>query len=355
MKSVQVLIVDDSVVMRLMLTEALSEQPGIEVAGTASNGKLAIQRCEQLKPDIVTLDLEMPEMDGMTAITRLREIRPDIRILICSSLSRRGAEITLEALRLGAHDYITKPSTGLSAAENVDLLRHDLLPRIRQFFPSGERQQKSHVAPPSLKPKWPGLKTAAILAIGVSTGGPTALAEIIPQFPAGFPLPVVIVQHMPPSFTASLADRLQRISAIEVSEAKDGDPVLPGKALIAPGGFHMKLVKHGEKILASLNTDPPENSCRPAVDVLFRSVAELYPGKALGAILTGMGSDGAKGLLAMKQAGAYVVAQDEKSCVVWGMPGEAVRLGVADKVLPLHAIVPDLLEKISETRFPAWK
>ncbi len=356
MNTLKVLIVDDSVVMRRMLTEALSGQPGIEVAGTASNGKLALQRCEHLRPDVITLDLEMPEMDGMTAIVKLRQMRPEARIILCSSLSRRGADITLEALRLGVDDYITKPASGVSAEQNVQLLRSDLIPRILQFFPSESRRQtKAAPQAPAEKPKWPGLQTAAILAIGVSTGGPTALAELMPQFPSQFPLPVVIVQHMPPSFTASLAERLNKICAIGVSEAKDGERITPGHALIAPGGFHMKLVRNGDHVCTALTTEPAENSCRPAVDVLFRSVAQLFPKKAIGAILTGMGSDGAKGLLAMQQAGAYVLAQDEKSSVVWGMPGEAVRLGVVNQTLPLLEIVPELMKKVSETRFPSWK
>jgi two-component system chemotaxis response regulator CheB len=346
---VRVLVVDDSVVIRRLVTHALSEDPTMEVVGSAPNGAIALARLPQLNPDVITLDIEMPEMDGLEVLRRIRyqEARP--RVIMFSTLTARGAEVTLEALALGADDYVAKAANAGSLDRSMASLRAELIPKIKQFFsfpenaspqPSPAQKRISFAAPTAR-----GGQIPKVVAIGVSTGGPTALGAIIPQFPPDFPLPILIVQHMPPLFTRFLAERLQTATELTVEEAGDGAEVAPGKILIAPGDFHMQVASNGSGNVIQLLQTPPENSCRPSVDVLFRSISQIYGGSAVSAVLTGMGQDGLRGVEALKAQGAYVIAQDEASSVVWGMPGSVVRAGLADCVVPLPRVVPEILKR----------
>lgn len=349
---IRVLVVDDSVVIRRLVTHALEEEPALEVVGFASNGSIALARIPQLNPDVITLDIEMPEMDGLEMLRQLRKQYPQIRVVMFSTLTERGAAMTLQALALGADDYVAKASNAGSLDRSMARLRAELVPKIKQFFVlagSATAMVQAEPVPPAEKaPSHAVTQKRKVLAIGVSTGGPNALSALIPEFPADFPLPILVVQHMPPLFTRLLAERLQAITPLKVEEAAEGSPVTAGKVLIAPGDYHMQVRNGGAQAVVALNQWPPENSCRPAVDVLFRSVAEVYGGAAVSAILTGMGQDGLRGAAALKAKGAYVIAQDEASSVVWGMPGAVVGAGLADRVAPLGKIVPEILQQIDQ-------
>jgi two-component system chemotaxis response regulator CheB len=344
---IRVLVVDDSVVIRRLVTHALSEDPALEVAGVAANGAIALERIAQLNPDVITLDVEMPEMDGLALLRRIGgwDVRP--RVVMFSTLTDRGAALTLEALALGADDYVTKAANAGSLDRSLATLRLELIPKIKQFFLFPGEVPVSRppaAARPLIRRTW----EPRVLAIGVSTGGPTALGAIVPQFPADFPLPILIVQHMPPLFTRFLADRLRTGTKLRVEEAADGDPVAAGTVLIAPGDYHMRVRNQGAGTVVSLDQSPPENSCRPSVDVLFRSVGEVYGGAAISAVLTGMGRDGLRGAEVLKAHGAYVIAQDEATSVVWGMPGAVAEAGLANCVLPLLDVVPEVLRQVSK-------
>lgn len=362
-RRIRALVVDDSVVIRKLVSAVLDDQPGIEVVGTAANGSIALQKITQLNPDVVTLDVEMPEMDGLATLREIRKHYPRLVVIMFSTLTSRGASSTMDALSLGANDYVTKASNIGSLDKSIDSLRGELVPKIRQFFLCEDDAPSAQRVPPrgpATEPPRPagtsrtapapqrrgGFTSPQAIAIGVSTGGPTALAEIMPLFPKTLPLPIVVVQHMPPMFTALLAERLSQKSHIRVVEAKEGMPVEPGVAYLAPGDYHMAVRRRGTGVVCTLNQDPPENSCRPAVDVLFRSVSDVYGGAVVASILTGMGQDGLRGIETLRAAGAFVVAQDEASSVVWGMPGSVVRAGLADSVLPLTAIVPEILRRV---------
>jgi two-component system, chemotaxis family, protein-glutamate methylesterase/glutaminase len=358
-RRVRVLIVDDSVVIRRMISHSLSYGPDFEVVGYAANGRIALQKAVELKPDVITLDIEMPEMDGLTTLRRLREACCSAYIIMCSTLTSRCASATIDALIHGANDYVTKPSNTGPMDSALTMLRDELIPKIRQFFESKRtavmpRLRPSHAVAASLAaprasvaPLYAMAAARKIVAIGVSTGGPTALMELLPHFPASFPLPVVIVQHMPPIFTKLLAERLSAQSRFEVVEAIDGMSLKPGRVVIAPGDYHMRLYRSGQDVDVRLDQGPRENSCRPAVDVLFRSVADVYAGGVIGVILTGMGQDGLRGAEQLKSKGAYIIAQDQGSSVVWGMPGAIVEAGLADSVLDLRAVVPEILRQVS--------
>src|SRR5581483_10462086 len=312
-EKIRVLVVDDSVVIRRLVTHALSEDPAVEVVGAASNGVLALQRIAQSNPDVVTLDIEMPEMDGLETLRHIRRQYPRIRVIMFSTLTERGAVATIDALAAGADDYVSKASNAGSLDASLTALRGELVPKIHQFFT--EFTPVATPAPPAVPPppaRW-GRPHPQVVAIGVSTGGPTALGEIIPMLPADFPLPVLIVQHMPPLFTRFLADRLSQQSKLPVEEATEGAVIAPGRILIAPGDFHMYAARTAGGIQVHLDKAPPENSCRPAVDAMFRSVAAVYGACAVAAILTGMGQDGLRGAETLKGAGAFIVAQDEAS------------------------------------------
>lgn len=347
MSKIRILIVDDSTVIRRLLTDALSTDPSIEVAGTAANGRIALAKLTQINPDLITLDMEMPDMDGLTTLTELRKTHPKVPVIMFSTLTQKGAVATLNALQLGASDYVTKPANvgGVTAA--IQAVKSELIPKIKALCRFVE---PAHTLP--ARPPVPAAQRQAsldlrlqrfdVIAIGVSTGGPNALTEIFRQLPGDLPVPIVIVQHMPPVFTKYLAERLDAVSPVEVKEAGEGDVLTPGKAWLAPGNFHMSLVRRPAGIAVHLHQGPPENSCRPAVDVLFRSVAEMYGARSLGVVLTGMGQDGLRGCEAIAAVGGRVVVQDEPSSVVWGMPGAVANAGLADAIVPLSRVAAEL-------------
>jgi two-component system chemotaxis response regulator CheB len=344
---IRVMVVDDSVVIRRLVTQALELDRTIDVVGTASNGAIGLQRMPQLKPDVITLDIEMPDMNGLEMLRRVRREYPLVRVIMFSTLTERGAAITLEALTLGADEYVAKVANEGSLDRSLARLREDMIPKIKQFFlfpasVSAARPATVPAAPPAralqplkLRPK--------VVVIGVSTGGPTALAAMLPSFPAEFPLPILLVQHMPPLFTRLLAERLNAACALTVEEASQGQAVEVGKILIAPGDFHMKVASSAGTVRVRLDQSPQQNSCRPAVDPLFVSAAELYGGAVLAVVLTGMGQDGLRGVETLRAHGARVLVQDEASSVIWGMPGAVANASLADRVLPLDQIVPEIL------------
>ena len=385
---IKVLVVDDSVVVRRLIVDSLTGAPDIEVVGTAANGLLAQAKIDQLKPDVVTMDIEMPQMDGISAVRELRKRHKHLPVIMFSTLSAAGASATLEALSAGATDYVTKPSNVGSIAESIAAVRDQLVPKIQAL--AGRRQPgppaRSGPPPgrPGLKPPLagrpggpvpgrPGLApirptgpAAAgpahaarragppgrvdILAIGSSTGGPDALTKVLQALPADLPVPVVVTQHMPPVFTRMFAERLDRSTSLHVVEAGDGMELAPGTVYIAPGDKHLVLQRRSTATLTQLSGAPPENSCRPAVDVMFRSVAALYGASAFATVLTGMGYDGRGGAKVLREAGAEILAQDEASSVVWGMPGAVVGAGLADEILPLDRIAAALMQRVQTGR-----
>jgi two-component system, chemotaxis family, protein-glutamate methylesterase/glutaminase len=349
---IRALVVDDSVVIRRLVTHVLAQDPDIEVVGAASDGALALARIPQLHPHLMTLDVEMPNMDGLATLREVRKRYPGLVVIMFSTLTERGAAVTLEALALGAQDYVAKASNMGSLDRSLDSLRGELLPKVKQFFRiRGGAAPETAAAPrpgaphPRAWSKGPRPVRHAVV-IGVSTGGPTALARLLPGLPGDFPLPVLIVQHMPPMFTRLLAERLQTQTRLRVTEAAAGMPVKAGSVLIAPGDYHLRVRRNGRDVVVTLDQSPPENSCRPSADVLFRSAAETYGGGVIGVVLTGMGKDGLNGCEVVKGQGGYVVAQDEASSVVWGMPGFVSRAGLADATVDLDAVAPEILGQI---------
>ncbi|WP_229067898.1 chemotaxis response regulator protein-glutamate methylesterase [Actinoplanes sp. DH11] len=387
---ISVLVVDDSVVVRRLIVDALGEAPGIQVVGTAANGLLAQAKIDQLKPDVITMDIEMPEMDGIAAVRELRKRHTALPVIMFSTLSAAGASATLEALAAGATDYVTKPSNVGSVQESIAAVREQLVPKIQALGgrrrpagapagppprpPAGALRPGAAPGRPGLPPVAPGRPASAsgpaparpavprragvqgrvdILAIGSSTGGPDALTKVLLGLPADLPVPIVITQHMPPVFTKMFAERLDRSTPLRVLEAGDGMELTPGTVYIAPGDRHLVFNRKGTATLTQLSTAPQENSCRPAVDVMFRSVAGLYGASAFAAVLTGMGQDGRSGAKVLRDSGAEVLAQDEASSVVWGMPGAVVAAGLADEVLPLDRIAGALLNRVRAGRSAA--
>ncbi len=340
----RILVVDDSVVIRRLVTTALEEVPDFEVVGTAANGRIALGKLDQLDPDVITLDIEMPDMNGIETLKAIRAKGHRARVIMFSTLTERGGKATLEALSLGADDYATKASNVGSLDRSMLTLKNELIPKIRHLLRWEKTQVQPQLVaarpPAALRPPRQLIRRA--LVIGISTGGPAALSDIVPLFPASFPAPVLIVQHMPAMFTRLLAERLQARCKLPVREAQENDVVAPGRILIAPGDRHLRVKSSGGKIVVVLDQGPPENSCRPAADVLFRSAAELWGGAVVAAVLTGMGRDGLKGTKMLADLGAYVVAQDEASSVVWGMPGAVVGAGLAHSVVPLGSIVAEI-------------
>jgi two-component system chemotaxis response regulator CheB len=334
---IRVLIVDDSALVRRILSEALSHDPQIEVVGTAQDPYVAKDKINQLKPDVLTLDVEMPRMHGLTFLKLLLEQRP-MPVVMVSSLTEQGADTTLQALELGAVDFVTKPK--LDVSRGLGELMPELVEKVRQAASVKVRRRVNRPSKPTAEQR-PiarlGVTTHKILALGASTGGTEALRDVLAAFPADCP-GTVIVQHMPEHFTSSFARRCNDAAALEVLEARDGDRVIPGRALIAPGNRHLRLVRLGAEYFVRIDQGEPVNRHRPSVDVMFDSVAEAAGANAVGAILTGMGDDGARGLLRMRQAGAHTIAQDQESCVVFGMPREAIERGAACEVLPLSRI-----------------
>ena len=342
----RVLLVDDAVVVRKVLSQAITQDPALEVAATAVNGRIAVAKFPALQPDIVLLDIEMPEMDGLETVRQLRKLDARVPIIMFSTLTERGAAVTLEALALGATDYVTKPSN-LDGAATLEAILRELIPKIRALcrLPGALSvlPVKPGLSPLPLFSPQRLFSPAKIVVIGVSTGGPDALARVLPHLPANLSAPVLIAQHMPPIFTNMLAARLSAKSELSVRECVSGETVSAGCAVIAPGDFHMIVRQESGSVLLRTHQAPRENFCRPSVDVLFRSVAQVYGDRALAVVLTGMGHDGLKGCETLRNAGARVLVQDEATSVVWGMPGFVARAGLADKVLPLDEMAAEIV------------
>ncbi|MCA9058701.1 MAG: chemotaxis response regulator protein-glutamate methylesterase [Planctomycetaceae bacterium] len=385
--TIRVLHADDSSAVRRLVSETLAAEHDIDIVGAARDGREAVSMFESNRPDVVLLDVEMPVMDGIAAVRQIRRTDRKTPILMFSSLTVRGGEATLDALSSGANDYVAKPTGASHVQQAVAYIKTELVPKIRMWGSkvASDRGPAIHInraAPTSTASAGPGspavpvravnIRPAAptqtpisggeapgvrrtpggpveVIAIGSSTGGPNALAEVVGKLPPGLNIPIVIVQHMPALFTKLLAERLDRICPMRVREAEKGAVVRPGEIWIAPGDFHMVLRKVRNEVQIDLNQNAPENSCRPAVDVLFRSVAEVYGGRSMGVILTGMGRDGTEGARVMRGKGAYIVAQDEPTCVVWGMPRAVTEAGLADRVLPLNEIPTEMITRCRMT------
>jgi len=363
----RILVVDDAVVVRRIVTNVLGDEPDLDVVGTAPNGRIALQKIEQLNPDLVTLDIEMPVMDGLETLKAIRKTHPRLPVIMFSTLTERGAAVTMEALMHGANEYVTKPANVGSVTEAMERIREELVPKIQALTglaprptkaaptsthtpqptapaPSARTLGRGPAQPAGRRPatRTPELPVQAVV-IGVSTGGPNALAVLIPALPKDLGVPVLIVQHMPPMFTRLLAERLDGASSLAVREAGHDEWVEPGHVLLAPGGRHLEVHRKGTRVYTALTDGPLENSCRPAADVLLRTASRAYGAGTLGVIMTGMGGDGRRGTEHVRDVGGHVLVQDEATSVVWGMPGAAVQAGTVDAVVPL----PELAAAIS--------
>jgi two-component system chemotaxis response regulator CheB len=349
----RVVVVDDSALVRSLLTEIINRQPDMQCVGAASDPFVAREMIRTLNPDVITLDVEMPRMDGIDFLSKLMRLRP-MPVVMVSTLTERGAEVTLRALELGAVDFVAKPKIGV--ADGLKLLAQDITDKVR--IAAKARLRRLHVSPvqadgaaapqPSRMSNIGRLSTEKIIFIGASTGGTEATKEVLTQLPPDSPA-VLITQHMPPGFTRSYAARLDGLCKIRVAEARDGDRILPGHAYIAPGGLHLSVERSGANYLARVQDGDPVNRHKPSVEVLFKSAAREVGPNALALMLTGMGADGAKAMKEMRDAGSYNYVQDEASCVVFGMPREAIAAGAADEVLPLNQIAPKLIERLRNT------
>jgi two-component system chemotaxis response regulator CheB len=374
----RILIVDDSAVMRSLLRSVVSADASLEVAGTAADGASALSSLAMMRPDLILLDVEMPVMDGLATLRELRRTGHKMPVIMCSSLTQRGAKVTLDALASGASDYVAKPTGQANREAAIRALGQDLAPKIHALTnqyqsPQPTQQPGQNSAQP--QPGIPGVQRAqlfphaalppraqaissrpTVLAIGVSTGGPAALDILLPALPGNFPIPVMIVQHMPELFTKVFAERLDGRCKLRVREAAEGDPVRAGTISIARGNWHMEVLaasRAGFPPTLHLNQGPLENHCRPAVDVLFRSAAAVFGSGVLAVVLTGMGSDGTLGCRIVRDHGGAVLAQDQASSTVWGMPGSVTNAGLAHKVLPLNELAPEILRLVSRTHIEA--
>jgi two-component system chemotaxis response regulator CheB len=351
MQRPRILVVDDSVVVRRLVSKALEAEDEVEIVGVAADGSIALANIERLRPDVVILDIAMPVMDGLEALAAIRQRWPSLPVIMFSTLTDRGAEVTLDALALGASDYVLKPSSA-DAAATMEEIRRQMLPRIAALLPQAQEARERRTVVPH-RPAQPIQRASGppgrvdIVAIGVSTGGPTALAELIPSLPATLPVPVLIVQHMPPMFTKILAERLDHKSAVAVVEAADGARVAPGTVYVAPGDRHMEVASREH---LRVYDGPHENSCRPSVDPMFRSVATHFGPHALAIVMTGMGRDGLRGAEEVALAGGRLLVQDEDTSVVWGMPGFVSRAGLADAAVPLGALAGEVLRRLGVGR-----
>ncbi|HHO75444.1 MAG TPA: chemotaxis response regulator protein-glutamate methylesterase [Deltaproteobacteria bacterium] len=354
MNKIKVLIIDDSALVRKLLTDILSSDPQIEVVGTAPDPIIAIRKIKALHPDVITLDVEMPKMDGLTFLAKLMRAYP-MPVLMFSSLTQKGAEATMKALSLGAIDFVAKPTVRLS--EGIEDLRSDLTSKVKTASSAKPRRAIAPLL--EIPPKFgmdaiirsqkvhPAVEGQKVLVIGASTGGTVAIEEILNKLPEDAP-PTLIVQHMPPVFTKSFAKRVDGLTRMTIVEAQNNDQLQQGVALIAPGGMHMILNKGPKGYYVLVKEGPPVNRHKPSVDVLFRSAANTLGTNAIGIILTGMGDDGARGLKEMRDAGAYTIAQDEETCVVFGMPKVAIDLGAVDKIMPLGSIAPFVMNMVKK-------
>jgi len=360
MKPIRILVIDDSVVIRKVLGQALSADPSIEVAGVAPDGRIGLSKISQLNPDLVTLDIEMPGLSGIETLKELRKTYPKLPVIMFSTLTEHGAVATLDALAAGASDYVTKPSNTGSLDITLQRIREQLIPKVRALCRRASAPKVPAVPARPIAPRMPTASPSGgasgpieVLAIGTSTGGPNALAEVLPALHSDFPVPIVVVQHMPPLFTRLLAERLNKQSEIRVREGIPGSVLEAGEAWIAPGDYHMVVERQGVSVRLVMNQEPPENSCRPAVDVLFRSIAKLYGSRALAVVLTGMGSDGVRGAQDIRERGGKVFVQDEATSVVWGMPGQVAAAGSADAIFPLNVMANEIERRIRSSG--AWK
>jgi two-component system chemotaxis response regulator CheB len=345
MSKIRVLIVDDSSLVRRLLSEIIAGDPDLDVAGTAPDGRAALAMMPGLDPHVVILDVEMPEMDGLKTLDAIRTSQPTLPVIMFSALTERGAAVTLDALALGATDYVTKPSQADSPQAAMQFVREQLIPRIKTLCrsvvdPTGQAaatptQLAAAVAEGGLAA---GPRQIDVVAIGVSTGGPNALETLLPALPADFPVPILIAQHMPPMFTKLLAERLAAKSRIAVHEASSGDMLRPATAWVAPGDYHMVLERRPSGVRIRTHQGPPENSCRPAADVLFRSVADVFADRSLAVVMTGMGHDGLRGCEQIRRANGRIFVQDKATSVIWGMPGLVAEARLADKILPLDKL-----------------
>lgn len=346
---------DDSAVIRKVLSDVLSEDPEIEVVATAANGKLALEQLEQTDPDVITLDVDMPELNGLQTVAQIRQRGKQVPIIMCSSLTAAGAALTLEALALGASDFVTKPSS--HGANARDVVGAELIQKIKALHAAGHRSSPVYspgpILPrPATQQESAPSSPATAVAIGVSTGGPNALAQVLGALSADLAVPILIVQHMQAVFTPLLVERLNAASKLPVVEGEHGLQVLPGRVYLAPGGQQMQVKRVCGRVLLKLSDGPPENSCCPSVDPLFRSVAQVYGATSLGVILTGMGQDGLRGCEAIRAANGRIVAQDRASSAVWGMPGAVVEAGLAHAIIPLDRVAQTIKEAVS-TASPA--
>ncbi|MBI9017174.1 MAG: chemotaxis response regulator protein-glutamate methylesterase [Phycisphaerae bacterium] len=361
-KKVKILVVDDTVTYRKIISDILNKVDGFEVVGTAANGKIALDKLDHLRPDVITLDLEMPVMDGLEVLQELKKRKSSIGAIMLSAFTTKGADTTVKALDLGAFDFVVKPSAG-NIEENEKLLLNQLCPKIDAFIRTNsvkcilagknrqEVDQKTKITAEPVIPKQkilradPGV-TREVVVLGISTGGPQSLSKMLPELSGDFPVPILIVQHMPPMFTKSLANDLNKKCQLNVCEASHGQRILPGNIYIAPGGKQMKVIKKLDGKVIEINNDPPENSCKPAVDYLFRSVAHVYGQHALGVIMTGMGNDGTMGCRLLKRQGAMIIVQDQASCVVYGMPKLPTEEGLADTISSLDHMSMEITNSI---------
>ena len=355
MAKIRVLVVDDSVVIRRMISKVLETDKSLEVAGVAANGHIAVQKIPQVNPDAITLDIEMPVMDGIATVREIRKTYPSLPVIMFSTLSTKGAQATLEALAAGATDYVTKPANIGNVTEGLETLKRELIPKIKAHFSGHEvvvskKEPKETPDPRSEKriqrTRDQDYSPPNAFCIGSSTGGPNALSIFFSAIKDPLPVPTFIVQHMPPLFTKMLAERLDRDSHSRFFEGKEGQIVEPGCAYIAPGGKHMEVIRSNGHVKIHLHDGTPENSCRPAVDVLFRSVASTYGPATLALVLTGMGCDGMRGSEAIHDLGGQILAQDEATSVVWGMPRQVAESGLANEVLPLDQLPQAILRRI---------
>jgi len=354
----RVMVVDDSAVIRGLLTRSLEKDPAVRVIASVSNGELAIKALERHDVEVVILDIEMPVMDGLTALPKLLAAQPGLQVIMASTLTRKNAEVSLRALQAGAADYIPKPSSS-SELTSADVFQRELLDKVKALAKASRPNRPAATRPRTLDSRMPAapanlapkrtitLRKASaalprIIAIGSSTGGPQALLEVLRDIAARVKLPILITQHMPATFTTLLAEHIERATGVPCAEGKDGEVVHAGRIYLAPGNYHMIVESQGASTVVRLNQNPPENFCRPSVDPMLRSLARIYGSSLLTIILTGMGSDGQKGAMEVVEAGGTVIAQDEATSVVWGMPGAVATSGLCSAVLPIQEIGPSV-------------